>query len=59
MIWQKFKILRFLSELKDYFLLALLKHRQDYKMGTKIPVRAQSVEYRAPIVRTLGDVTLR
>ena len=29
--------------LKDYFLLTLLNYRQDYKLGTGIPVRAQRV----------------
>ena len=29
--------------LKDYFLLTLLNCRQDYKLGTGIPVRAQRV----------------
>ena len=29
--------------LKDYFLLTLLNYRQDYKMGTGIPVRAQRI----------------
>ena len=27
--------------LKDYFLITLLNYRQDYKLGTGIPVRAQ------------------
>ena len=29
--------------LKDYFLLTLPNYRQDFKMGTGIPVRAQRV----------------
>ena len=33
--------------LKDYFLLTLLNCRQDYKLGTGIPVRAQRVNHRA------------
>ena len=32
--------------LKDYFLLTLLNYRQDYKLGTGIPVRAQRVILR-------------
>ena len=30
--------------LKDHFLLTLLNYRQDYKLGTGIPVRAQRVK---------------
>ena len=30
--------------LNDYFLLTLLNYRQDYKLGTGIPVRAQRVK---------------
>ena len=37
-------MLRFSSELNDYFLLALLKHRQNYRMGTRVPVRVQRVK---------------
>ena len=30
--------------LKDYFLLTLLNYRQNYKLGTGIPIRAQRVK---------------
>ena len=36
--------------LKDYFLLTLLNYRQDYKLGTGIPVRAQRV-LMTPVVK--------
>ena len=35
--------------LKDYFLLTLLNYRQDYKLGTGIPVRAQRDKRKQPI----------
>ena len=49
----------FRAQRLTYFLLTLLNYKQDYKMGTGIPVRAQRVKYRVRQLITSHDIKVR